>query len=78
VPARVAELALARLHLLDAVNRARRGGRRWYHTEGDGVAYSYSVFDSYRQVADACERGRDPRMGSSAASSRAPSSIAHA
>jgi SAM-dependent methyltransferase len=56
MPARVAKLALARIGLLDAVNRARRGGKRWYYSEGDGVAYSYSVFDSYRQIADACER----------------------
>jgi ubiquinone/menaquinone biosynthesis C-methylase UbiE len=56
MPARVAKLVLANVRLLDAVNWVRRGGKRWYYSDGDGVAYSYSVFDSYRQIAAACER----------------------
>ena len=45
---------LMRARLLRTINRLRRGGRDWYYSEGDGVAYSYSVFDSYRQVERAC------------------------
>jgi SAM-dependent methyltransferase len=48
------KLTLSRVHLLRYVNRARRRGRDWYYSEGDGVAYSYSVFDSYRAVEAAC------------------------
>jgi len=52
---RVAKLGLRRVGLLDAVNglrRRHRGG--WYYTEGDGVAWSYSVFDSRAALLDAC------------------------
>jgi ubiquinone/menaquinone biosynthesis C-methylase UbiE len=52
--ARIVKLGLARIHLLKYVNRLRRGGRDWYYSEGDGVAYSYSVFDSYRAIEAAC------------------------
>jgi len=45
---------LVRARLWRGINRLRRGGRDWYYSEGDGVAYSYSVFDSYRQVQRAC------------------------
>jgi ubiquinone/menaquinone biosynthesis C-methylase UbiE len=72
--ARVAKLALASVGALDAVNWIRRGGKRWYYSDGDGVAYSYSVFDSYKQLARACDRvvaipltgsGRTALLGSS-------------
>jgi SAM-dependent methyltransferase len=49
---------LRQTHLLKPINRARRGGRDWYFSQGDGVAYSYSVFDSYRQIASACGETR--------------------
>jgi len=54
--ARVIKLALSTVGLLDTVNRLRRRGKRWYYSDGDGVAYSYSVFDSYRQLARTCDR----------------------
>jgi ubiquinone/menaquinone biosynthesis C-methylase UbiE len=54
--ARIAKLVLARIALLKPINRVRRGGHDWYFSDGDGVAYSYSVFDSLRQVAATCDR----------------------
>lgn len=48
------KLILARAGLLRPLNCLRRGGHDWFYSEGDGVAYSYSVFDSYVQVARAC------------------------
>jgi ubiquinone/menaquinone biosynthesis C-methylase UbiE len=51
--ARIVKLGLARIHLLKYVNRLRRGGD-WYYSVGDGVAYSYSVFDSYGAVEADC------------------------
>jgi SAM-dependent methyltransferase len=53
-PARAAKLALRSVGLLEAVNRRRRGGNDWYYTEGDGVAWTYSVFDSVPQVEANC------------------------
>lgn len=51
---RLINLLLARLGLLRTMNRLRRGGHEWFYTPGDGVAWSYSVFDSYRTIAAAC------------------------
>jgi SAM-dependent methyltransferase len=53
-PVRLLKLLLARAGLLKPLNRLRRGGRDWYYSEGDGVAYSYSVFESYRTLHDEC------------------------
>ena len=44
---------LVRARLWRSFNRLRRGGRDWYYSDGDGIAYSNSVFDSYRQVQQA-------------------------
>jgi 2-polyprenyl-3-methyl-5-hydroxy-6-metoxy-1,4-benzoquinol methylase len=52
--ARVAKVALARVGLLDAINRLRRGGTDWYYTEGDGVAWTYSVYDGLDQIRSSC------------------------
>lgn len=54
VPARVLKLALARAHLLRPINRWRRGGHDWFVSEGDGVVWSYSVYDSLPRVAAVC------------------------
>lgn len=54
VQARVVKGVLARVGLLRPTNRLRRGGHDWFYTEGDGVAWSYSVYDSVKQVRDAC------------------------
>jgi ubiquinone/menaquinone biosynthesis C-methylase UbiE len=53
---RIAKLLLARIGLLSTTNRLRRGGHECYFSEDDGIAYSYSVFDSYEAVSDACEQ----------------------
>jgi ubiquinone/menaquinone biosynthesis C-methylase UbiE len=52
--ARVLKLAMARLRVLRAVNRLRRGGKEWFYSEGDGVAWSYSIYDSYPQIRAEC------------------------
>lgn len=51
--ARVSKVVLARIGLLAYVHRLRRGGHEWLYSEGDGVAWSYSVFDSTPQLAAA-------------------------
>lgn len=52
--ARAMKLGLARVGLLGVVNRLRRDGHDWYYTDGDGVGWSYSIFDSYPDLAKAC------------------------
>jgi SAM-dependent methyltransferase len=54
LPARTAKLALRRAGLLRRLNRRRRGGHDWYYTDGDGVAWDYSVFDSLATVRGQC------------------------
>ena len=54
VAARVLKLALARAGLLRPLLRRMRGGHDWYFNDGDGVAWSYSVFDSYPLVRASC------------------------
>ena len=54
ITARIAKIGLARTRMLGAVNRLRRGSHDWYFTEGDGVAWTYSVFDSLPAVQAAC------------------------
>lgn len=52
--ARLVKRMLAKAGLLRPVHRLRRGGHDWYYSDGDGVAWSYSVYDSLRQVHSAC------------------------
>lgn len=54
LPSRLVKLGLSRVHLLRPFNWVRRGGRSWYESEGDGVAYSYSVYDSLPRLASQC------------------------
>lgn len=54
VPFRLAKRLLANAGLLRPVNRLRRGGHDWHYTDGDGVAWTYSVYDSLRQARSAC------------------------
>jgi len=49
--ARIAKLVLYKLGLWKAARFIQTRGRMYSFTEGDGVAYSYSVFDSYHQLA---------------------------
>ena len=51
--ARLAKLGLARAGALERVNRLRRGGHDWYYTAGDGVGWSYSVYDSLPLIRSA-------------------------
>lgn len=48
---RIAKLALYRLKLWPLVNFVKTGGRGYAISAGDGLAYSYSVFDSYDLLA---------------------------
>jgi SAM-dependent methyltransferase len=45
---------LARVHLLRSVNWVRRRGHHWFYSLGDGIAYSYSVYDSVPQLRKSC------------------------
>ena len=47
---RVIKLALWKTRLWDAFNYLRTAGKGYQITEGDGLAYSYSVFDSFDQL----------------------------
>ena len=51
---RLAKRLLARAHVLKPLNWMRRGGHLWYWSPGDGIAYSYSVFDSIPQLRNSC------------------------
>jgi ubiquinone/menaquinone biosynthesis C-methylase UbiE len=51
---RLAKRLLANAHLLRSVNWVRRGGHDWYYSPGDGIAYSYSVYDSMSQLRAGC------------------------
>ena len=55
-PARMLKLALYKFGLGGAFNFVRTRGKGYMITEGDGLAYSYSVFDSYDLVADWSDR----------------------
>lgn len=48
---RVCKLALYQLKLWPLANYVKTRGRGYVITEGDGLAYSYSVFDSYDLLA---------------------------
>jgi ubiquinone/menaquinone biosynthesis C-methylase UbiE len=52
--ARLAKQVIATLRLWPAFNYLRTGGKRYLTSEGDGLFYSYSVFDNYAQVRRAC------------------------
>ena len=52
--ARLVKRLLARAHLLRSVNWLRRGGHNWFYSPGDGIAYSYSVYDSVPQLRKSC------------------------
>jgi ubiquinone/menaquinone biosynthesis C-methylase UbiE len=49
-----AKRLLASAHLLKPLNWIRRGGHLWYWSPGDGIAYSYSVYDSIPQLRSSC------------------------
>jgi SAM-dependent methyltransferase len=53
---RLAKLALYRLGLWPLANYVKTGGRGYDVSAGDGLAYSYSVFDSYELLAQWASR----------------------
>ncbi len=54
IGARLVKFALRTLHLWPLFIYARTRGRGYYVSEGDGVAYSYSVFNNLSQIRKAC------------------------
>ena len=52
--ARLTKQVLDRVGLWPLANRIKTQGRGYTVSEGDGIAYSYSVFSSYEQIADSC------------------------
>lgn len=50
-PIRVLKLGLYKAGLWGLVNFLKTGGKGYMLTEGDGLAYSYSVYDSFDQIA---------------------------
>jgi ubiquinone/menaquinone biosynthesis C-methylase UbiE len=55
-PVRMAKLALYKAGLWGVVNYIKTGGKGYLFTEGDGVAYSYSPYDSFDQIAEWADR----------------------
>lgn len=55
-PARLFKLLLYKIGLWHAFNFVRTRGKRYQISEGDGLFYSYSVYDSYDLVARWADR----------------------
>lgn len=55
-PVRIAKLGLYKAGLWKLVNYAKTRGRGYMFTEGDGIAYSYSAYDSFGQIAEWADR----------------------
>lgn len=53
---RTAKQVLGALGLWKVADLVRTRGKGYTISEGDGLAYSYSVFDNYRQVREQCRR----------------------
>lgn len=54
LPLRLVKLGLARTGLRARASRFRHGEHEWFYTEGDGVAWAYSVFDSIPLLQERC------------------------
>ncbi len=55
-PMRAAKLFLYKSRLWPIVNFAKTRGKGYLFTEGDGIAYSYSAYDSFDQIAKWADR----------------------
>lgn len=55
-PVRAAKLLLYKCGLWPLVNFAKTGGKGYLSTDGDGIAYSYSPYDSFDQIAKWADR----------------------
>jgi hypothetical protein len=53
---RLLKLALYKMHLWGVVNYLKTSGKGYLVSPGDGVAYSYSVYDSFGQIAEWADR----------------------
>jgi ubiquinone/menaquinone biosynthesis C-methylase UbiE len=53
-PARLVKNVVRRLGLWRAFDYVRTGGRGYMESEGDGIFYSYSVFNDYRFIKARC------------------------
>lgn len=53
---RLVKQALNALKLWPVYNFIRTGGKGYYISEGDGLFYSYSVFNNYKQIRKDCAR----------------------
>jgi ubiquinone/menaquinone biosynthesis C-methylase UbiE len=51
-PVRILKLALYKAGLWGMVNYLKTGGKGYNLTEGDGLFYSYSVYDSFDRIAE--------------------------
>lgn len=49
---RLLKLALYKLGLWETARFVQTRGKRYTYSDGDGIAYSYSVYDSYGQLAE--------------------------
>jgi SAM-dependent methyltransferase len=56
LPARLAKVALWKAGAWSAADRVRTRGRGYMVSEGDGVSWSYSVYDSYDALHDWADR----------------------
>jgi ubiquinone/menaquinone biosynthesis C-methylase UbiE len=54
-PARLIKQLLNTFKLWPIADRIKTGGKGYILSEGDGLAYSYSVFNNYRQIQDQCQ-----------------------
>ncbi|MBI4446459.1 MAG: class I SAM-dependent methyltransferase [Acidobacteria bacterium] len=52
--ARLIKLAMNRFHIWGLYNQIRTFGKGYYVSEGDGIAYSYSLFNNLPQIQKAC------------------------
>lgn len=50
-PVRILKLALCKAGVWGIVNYLKTGGKGYNLTEGDGLSYSYSVYDSFDRIA---------------------------
>lgn len=53
---RIIKLLLFKSHLWSVFNYLRTSGKGFLISEGDGVSYSYSVYDSFQQIAAWADR----------------------
>jgi len=55
LPGRYAKLFLWKLGLWPVADWIKNKGKRYINSEGDGVHYSYSIFDDYEYICSQCD-----------------------